>query len=279
MALLDTIKTQLQSPQAPAGTVPGGQTQTVRQLLQAKAGKAIPSASGSPRQSALQEKTAEAQAQASSKQLGLRGQIQAEQLGQQELDITQREQQQEAQFQESWETAQANMNRQANQLLQQFESGQKTLQTTKDMADLEQLGFQLRLQNDQYINQLQDVGRRNRLDNQLEFKKQLAQNVFKDQQELMTNELAFNRMMAADDREFMNELAQMDIGYAMQVADNAAKAASAQQIALGMGGMVSGGLQAASSFGIFNSNSSTSPGASGEANPQPATGGTVNEQY
>ncbi len=268
MALLDTIKSQLETPQAQADAGTGGQTQTVRKLLQAKTGRAA-TPSTSPRQSALQEKVAEAQTKDGQQQLGLRGRLQSEQIEQREADIAQREQQQEAQFQESWETAQSNMNRQANQLLNQFESGQKTLKTQENIADLEQLGFQMRLQNDQYVNQLQEVGQRNRLDNQLEFKKQLAQNVFKDQQELIVNDMAFNRMISADDREFTEELAQMDIGYAMQIADNAAKARASQQMFQGIGGVVSGGLQAANTFGIFKSTSSTSPGASGEANTKP----------
>lgn len=150
-------------------------------------------------------------------------------------------------------------------MLQQFETGQKTLRTQQDISDLEQVGFGLRLQNDQYINQLQDIGQRQRLDDQLSFKKQLAQTVFQDQQDILQNEIAFNRMMDADDREFAEELAQMDINYAMQVADNAAKSAATRQIATGIGGTITGGLQTAKAMGIFDSNSDASTGASGQA--------------
>ena len=263
MALLDNIKNQLQSPQGQPGAGEGGQTQSVRDLLRAKTGKVSTPESG-PRQSALQEAVAEQQTKAGQQQLGLRGRLQAEQLGQQQADIAQRTQQEGAQFQEQMKAAQADFDRRSNSMLDQFEAGQKSLKSQQDVADLEQLGFDIRMQNDQYVNQLQDIGKRNRLDNQLEFKKQLAQNVFKDQQDLLTNQLAFDRIVSADDREFTQELANMDINYAMQVADSAAKAASQRQVMQGVGGIVSGGIQ---SYGIFNSNSATSPGASGEANP------------
>lgn len=265
MALLDTIKQQLQSPlQGQVGVAPGGHTQTVRQLLQAKTGKAAAPSVG-PRQSALQEKAAEAQTQAGQQQLGLRGRIQAEQIGQQQADIAQRTEQQAKQFQEQYQDIQDQFQRQSMQLIDQFERGQKTLKTTKDLADLEQVGFQTRLQNDQYIS-LQEVGKRNRLDNQLEFKKQLAQNVFKDQQELLVNEIAFQRILSADDREFTEELADMDLNYAMQIADNATKAASQRQVITGVGDLFSTGLKAGGAMGIFDSTSTASPGASGAAN-------------
>ncbi len=265
MALLDKIKEQLGEAPQPTG---GGQTQTVRELLRAKTGKAaVPGAA--PRQSAIQEKMAERQTQVGMEQLGLRGRIQEEQLGQQETDITQREQQQQVQAAEQFKDIQAQMQRQTTQLLHQFESGQKSLQSNKDIADLEQLGFQTRLQNKEYIQQLQQEGQRARLDNMLEFKKQMARNILKDQQELFVNQAAFERITAANDMEFAEELSQMDLGYAMQVADNAMKAAGQRAVFTGAATAISGGLQAAAASGVFNSNSAASPGASGAANPTP----------
>lgn len=263
MALLDTIKKQLGD--SPESVTFGGETSKVRDLLRAKSGKAgLPTAG--PRQSSLQEKVAETQAQQASKQLGVQGQLQAAQLGQQEADITQRTEQQGIQFQEQTKDIQNKFQQQSNDLLSQFERGQKSLNTNKDIQDLEQVGFQIRLQNDQYVKQLQDIGMRNRLDNSLEFKKQLAKTVFKDQQELLVNDIAFNKLIAAEDREFAAELADMNLDYAMQVADNAARASSQQSIATGIGDLATATLKTDTVKGIFNTTKDDTGADLGAAN-------------
>jgi hypothetical protein len=195
---------------------------------------------------------AEQQTRLAGEQIEQTGRIQAEQIEQREADIEQRAIQQEQQFQENLKNLQADFGRRSNSILQQFESGQKRLNNQEDIADLEQLGFEARLQNKQYIDQLQREGDKLRLNQGLNFKEQMAKNIFKDNRELLENELAFKTIVDADDRQFQREIADMDIDYAMELADSAAKAASQRQIVTGIGGAVSGGVQTAVATGAFN---------------------------
>ena len=262
MALLDKLKSQL-SGQPDISTGPS-QTGAVRGLLRAKTGKEIAPSAG-PRQSALQEKMAERQTQIGAQQLQQKGQIQAEQIGQREADIAQRETQQQEQSQEQFANLQDSMENRTNQILAQFESGEKSLDNLKNLAELEQVGFGLRLQNKQYINQLQSEGEKVRLDDLLEFKSQMAQDILKDQENLMVDKVAFDRVISANDREFSQELANMDIDYAMSMADNSIKQEQARQVASGIGSLVQGGTQAYSAF----SSKSKTDNSSGAANTTP----------
>jgi hypothetical protein len=88
----------------------------------------------------------------------------------------------------------------------------------------------------------------------------MARNVLKDNQDILKNELAFRVITEADDREFQRQMSDMDIGYAMQVADSAAKAASQRQVISGAGQVISAVTDFASKPGAFNSSTS------GEAN-------------
>lgn len=281
MALLDSLRERLQA--QPTPTPAGSGVETVRKLIQAGTGKqAAPTTA--PRQSNLQELREEAATRAGQRQLNLAGQIQSEQLAQREADITQRAQQADVQFQESFKDIQNNLVQKTNQLLNQFESGQKTLDIQKNISEIEQLGFNLRLQNAQYLNQLQTAGQVARLDNELEFKKQLAQNVFRDNQQLLINDLAFQRIIEADDREFAAELAAMNTDYALEVAANALKSQNIQTTAAGAGSIVSGaispielkdGTKITAAQGIFNTLSSAGPGASGAPLPNIPNRGEV----
>ena len=257
MALLDKIKEQMQSPvQQPANL--GGQTDTVRGLLQAKTGKAaVPSSA--PRQSSIKEKMAEQQTQLAGQDLQQQGQIQAAQIGEREADIEQRTLQQEQQFQDNLKNLQSDFNRRSNSMLQQFESGQKRLDNQKDMQDLELLGFEARMQNNQYIDQLKQEGDKLRLDQGSAFKEQLARSVFSDNVQLLQDQLAFKTIVDADDRQFQKEMSDMDIDYAMEMADNAMKSTSARQVTQGVGGLVTAGTQAAVSSGAFNKSKEGAP--------------------
>lgn len=261
MSLLDKIKQQMQAPvQQPANL--GDQTGTVRKLLQAKTGKAMQPATG-PRQSSIKEKLAEQQTQLASKDLQQKGQIQAAQIGEREADIEQRALQQEQNYQQNMRKIQDDFKRNSNSILNQFESGMKRLDNSRDIADLEQLAFASRLSNDKYIDKLQSEGQRMRLDDATEFKKQLTRSIIKDNQALMRNTVAFNTVMDANDREFQRAMAEMDIDYAIQIGDDEIRQAATQQKFEGLGTLVKG----ASDYYAFDSkknDSSSDLQASGE---------------
>lgn len=245
MSLLDNINQQMQGQTAP--TEQAGQAlgagQSLRSLLRAKTGKAGQAGTGAG-PSSLQEKTAARQAQLGQQQLAQQGQLMGAQQAEQSADIAQRTQQQAAQQDQARQDILAQADRQTQNILNDFAQGTKRLDNAQDISDLEQVGFVARLQNQQYISQLQDVGKRNRLDSDVGFKTEIAKQAMADNQDLLNDKLAFETIMNASDRDFQKALSNIDINYAMQIANDAAKAANAQQIAKGVGTAVTAGAKA-----------------------------------
>lgn len=251
MALLDIVKKQLQTPgSTPAGgTLQGGeQTESVRRILRAKTGKEAAPGTTGPRQSAIQEKIAQRQTDIGLGQLAQKGQIQAAQLEEREADIAQREEQQKESFLNNIQKLRSQYLQETNNLLDNYNRGVKTLDTRKDIKELEQLGFMARMQNDKYIHNLQTEGKRKRLDSGVNFKREMAKSILRNQEQLLSDKLAFERIISADDREFRKELSKINIDYALQIANNAAASQGARQVATGLGGVVTGGIQAYSAF-------------------------------
>lgn len=237
MSILDNVKQQMQSPLQQPTSV-GGQTESIRSLLRAKSGKASVPDSG-PKQSSIQEKMAEQQTKLAGQQLQQQGQIAAAQLGEQEADIQQRTEQQEATFLDRLTTMQDDLDRRSSQLLDQFSRGQKSLQSDRDLMDLEQAGFISRLQNKQYIDRLQREGQQLRLDNSLDFAAEFAKQKMGEYTNLFRDELDFKRMMDMDDREWAREVSEMDINDALDVADAAARQTSSEQMFSGVSSLIS----------------------------------------
>jgi len=233
MSILDKVKQQMQAPaQQPANL--GGQTQTVRGLLQAKTGKQVAPTSG-PQQSSIKERMAQKATQDASKQVQQTGQIQAAQIGEREADIEQRQDQQQVEFEENLANATAQFDRQSDSIMNQFFNGQKSLQNSKDIADLEQLGFIARLDNKQYIDALQLEGQKKRLSEGQNFKLEMAKTVFADSQDFLKDDLQYRAMMDMDDRAWNENLANMDINKALEFAEAENKQANAEMMAKGTG--------------------------------------------
>lgn len=214
--LLDTIKKSLSGGEAPQGPELG-QTMQVQELMRGKTGRAIGPESG-PRQTALGERMAASQARQGLEQVQQQGQIQGAQIEQQEADIQQREEQQTAEFQQKREE-------QRNQLLQstlssldEFSRGERKLDNAKDIADMEQLGVMARLQNEQYITELNREGTRQRLEDMNEFSYNLAASEYDDDMKMLMDEYAFRNMMQMDDRDFEEALATINADAALNLA-------------------------------------------------------------
>lgn len=260
--LLDTIRGNLEGPKSTAPAL--GQTEQVRGLIQAKSGKAAPQTSA-PRQSSMKERMAAQQAGDAGKQIQQQGKIQSAQMGEQQADIQQRASQQEQQTTQSKAEMQQRFDNQISNVLQDFARGNRTLENRKDIAAMEQVGFLARFENQRYVDNLQKAGRQKRMKDSYSFKEEYARQALANHTSIVESDLNFRTLLEADNRTFMNELAQMDATYALQMADIAAKEAATQQMASGVSSLITGGAKMYGS-GMFSSD----PGSTGIPTPTSA---------
>ena len=255
MSLLDKLKENMTQPaQAPQVN----QTSRVRDLLAAKSGKAGAAGTGGPKRVSTAEIAATQATQAASKALQQQGEIGAEQLAQTSADIEQNRQQQLTQQTQTLKEQQSQFDRQSDNILNQFERGQKSLQNSKDIQDLEQLGFQARLESEQYVNQIQLEGDRLRLDDSIEFKTQLAKEQWDSDIALFKDKIKMREMIDADSRTFLEELSKIDINSALEIAESEAKQANTEDMIQGVSGIASSAVKYGASSGWFSPTESTS---------------------
>jgi hypothetical protein len=240
--LLETIRNNMQQ----AGAAPKPQATEVdttgqaQKLLQAKSGKAV-SPGTSPRISNVGEQVQTQQAQLARQQVAAQAQQAAQQF--QTQAGLQQKQLQQAEQGSQFETQKVETDflRNEDAVLDQYLRGQKQLNVQKDKAQFEQLGFQLRLTNTQYIDNLKREAAKAQLDNDLKFKEEMARTVFSEEHGMFTDNLEFRSALFADKSQFRDMMAEMDLNYAVQMAEFEAKQASSAALFTGIGGMISGG--------------------------------------
>src|SRR4029077_4954810 len=100
---------------------------------------------------------------------------------------------------------------QTNQILSDLERSKGEVNVQQDQAKMEQLGFQLRLQNQAYLDNLQREGSRQRLNNDLQFKQELSATVLGDNQKLLEQQIGNKSLLDSNTRDFNKSMAQMDV--------------------------------------------------------------------
>jgi hypothetical protein len=262
--LLEGLRKAMASAGAPAmnsgPAVSTDQTSLISSLTAAKTGKALPESSA-PRMSSLGEEQAQAQTATALGSLQQAGQAQALQVQQAEEKVDQAARIEGRQLDERELDLADELNRRTDGILADYERNGQKLDLTRNKARAEQLGFNLRLSNSRYMDDLRDAGRRSRLDNAIAFKDELTRAVFADEQELFVNDLSFRHLMRADDRTFADQMAQMDIDYALQIAETENKQANMQMMWSGIGGLTQAGIQGYGAYksGAFDREVSTDP--------------------
>ena len=262
---MDTIRTNMQAGPKPAQ--PGiSQTAQVQQLLQAKSGKAV-GPTAAPGISNIGEKVAAQQAQIAEQQVQQQGMLQGQAIQQQASEQAQQAQIQGRQLDERTLDQMDEFTRNHNAILDDYNRGIKQLDLNKDKSKLEQIGFNLRLNNDKYVTDLQREGRRSRLDNEIKFNEELTRTIFADEEDLLRNDLNFRALIGANDRDFREEIGNISISHALDIADTEAKAANSQMMWQGIGAMTSAGIKGYESYsaGSFDSGYQDYQGAGGKA--------------
>jgi hypothetical protein len=72
----------------------------------------------------------------------------------------------------------------------------------EQLLAMEQVAATQRLGNDKYLFELQDIGRRQRLDTELGMREAITKSVFANQLDLLKEDNAFNKLISLDDAEF-----------------------------------------------------------------------------
>lgn len=246
-SLMDTIKKRL-GEQQPAQDLGIGTGAATQQLLQAKSGKAVAGNTG-PAASSLGEQQAAQAGQQALGQVQQEGQIkglQQQQQGEEQLQAADINQQQLQQKTQGFRQA---ADRQFDSLMQERSLANKELDFSKRKSVDEQIGFLERLGNDKYVTQLQQAGQKARLDDTLSFKTQLQQDYYSGMEDLLESNIMFKGILDANDRQFDQKLAAMDIDTAMAVLSGNIKAANTGAIWSGAAGAISGGIAAAEKYG------------------------------
>jgi hypothetical protein len=212
--LFDTIQ---QNKQQLAGQAAPNQDQSlrVRDLLRAKSGQSVTENSGQSNlaeQSAVADTNTQLSGLATSNQIASQGEKlaaagQEQQIGQQKQAIKQ---------ENKFNTVQNNLR--TNQLLGELARDKGQLNLDQNKAKLEQTAFLLSMQDKKYTDQLNQIGQRRRLDNQVAFNQELEQVAFKDSLGLLKAKLRTGNVLSSNDRDFARAMSELTIDDALKIA-------------------------------------------------------------
>ncbi len=247
--LLDTIQANGQ----PQQQGEEDNTNKLASLLRAKSGRAAEG--GAVGQSNLGEQQANVNTNA---QLGqVAGQAAVQNVGQQAQQTAQTSDLQNQKVNvaqtNKFNTVQNKL--QTNQILQQYEQNKGTLSLAQDKAKADQLGFNLRMQNQQYVDNLTRVGNTARLNSDLGFKQEMAKQTFGDNESLLQTQLGDKSLLDASQQDFEKAMGAMTQDQAYEAFHNAMANEKDRAIYTGIAGVTTAGIGAAAKAG----NSSSTP--------------------
>jgi hypothetical protein len=243
--LLETIRQNTNLLQKPAGVT--GETEKLSTLLRAKQGKA------GTEPEVAQSNIAEQQAVASTN-AQLQNQV-APQLALQTAQVDQAargmEQQRGIQEQEISQARRSEdlQNRiKTDELLRNAEQARGSLDFERDRATAEQLSHNLRLQNQQYIDNLQREGAKARLNDGLRFKEELTKSAMADNEALARDTRMQEAILKDNDRSFNKKLSQMGVDQAWANMRAEIRDAKSQAMWSAIGGATQAGIQGAGAY-------------------------------
>lgn len=234
--------TQTGAPNQKLGSITD-ETQKAQSILSARSGKAGGSGTA-PRQSSIGEALAAQQGAVAGQQLNQQANVAAVQLGQQQEQNKSQLEQGMSQLNEKDIDTQENYNRQATSILNDLARKGEELDFKKDKAKLEQAGFNMRLSNEQYVKNLKREGEKSRLSNANNMKEAIANTVFGNEQDLLKDDITFRNVLKAKDRGYRDQLANINLDFAMKMSQAENEAANNRAMWTGAGQIIRGGVQA-----------------------------------
>ena len=245
MALLDQVKKSLTSGfQLPQF----GQSERIKELQAATAGRELVGGEGGPAQGSLAETVAAAAAQQQQKEDILQGQVAAAGLEQQAKEQEQQFQQRTAMLDEQALNSRQQMLNKTQEILQDFSQRRDELNFREDSARVQYAMTSMRMSNDDYLDRLEAEAARSRLDDQTAFDWELTQSIFKEEFEMFKNDLSFRAAMNAEEREFKEYLAEIDINQAIQLAALKTEASETAAQYQAYGNIASGTIRAGAAY-------------------------------
>lgn len=261
--LLDTIRQNNPALQQQGQTDQSANLQT---LLRAKSGKAIsgPEVAASNLQ---EQQTVDQTNNQLQNQIAPAAAIQNQQQQQQAVTQAQQvnQQGQEIAQQRKFDTLQTRLK--TDQILSDLERNKGQINMQRDRAAVEQLGTNLRLQDQNYTQQLQREGNLARLGDQNSFQQSLQRNILGDNQQLLEKQLGNSSVLDANDRQFKQAMANMDINTAWDMFHNDMVAQKQRALYTGLGSLATAGIGA---YGAMNK-----PAANGTSGPNTGTTGDL----
>lgn len=209
MNLLDTIK---QNSQNLATQQQGMTDETARtqKLLRAKSGRA--GGEGDIAASSLGEQSANSLAnQQLQNEVAPQAQLQQQGLEQSQAQVQQNEANQKQDISQARRFDDLQTKLKTNQLLSDLERNKGQIDLNRDKSSLDQLAFNLRMQNKSYVDNLQLEGSKSRLDNSNNFSDQLSRSILGDNEQLLNKQLGDQSVLSASNRDFTKAMAQMNI--------------------------------------------------------------------
>lgn len=250
MNLLETIRANQNRVTPAAGDL--GQTQEIAKTINVgQTGKDIDT-TGEAAASSIGEQVARQQTETAATEQARAGAEQQRGLETQYNKLSQDYDYAQRELGEQQRQTQNNLLDRASQILTEFEQGSRELDYNKDKAKMEQLGFTMRLSNQQYVDTLQREGKRARLDNALAFKEALQRQVYRDEEDLLANNLDFRKLLAADQRTFENELGQINIDQALAIASAESREANDKAKWSGINDITQGGIKGLDAYAKNN---------------------------
>jgi hypothetical protein len=225
MALLDTIKQNLSrlGDQRQAGAVGLGTTAAAQRMLQAGTGKAE-QAGVAPATSTIGEQVAVQQTQQQLAQVGEQAQLAGAELEQRAATQQSREQLATEELTQRRNNFLNQYYRESSSVLSQLERERDKMSQEEQLAKMEQVGFTLKLADEQYIYALQDQGRRQRLDSESGFRISLQEAINADMVDLFKDNIEWQKAFDMSEREYTDWLASIDLNKAIELADAQEKA-------------------------------------------------------
>jgi hypothetical protein len=207
--LLDIIKQNSTKASQPLATTTN-ETAKVADLLRAKSGRAVSSTGVG--QTNLAEQSAVADANST-----LQNQVApAAELQNNQLQLQADEQQQSADLQKADVDQRRNIVQQQAQnklgeLMQSFGQQRQELDLKRDRAQVDQIMTTARLANKQYVDQLEEEGRKLRLDNAADFQNQLLDTTFENNSSLIKSKIGADNVLRSTDRQYQQRLSQITV--------------------------------------------------------------------
>jgi hypothetical protein len=239
MALMDDVKKSLQSGfQLPQF----GQSERLERLQRASTGRLVKDTG--PAATSLAEQVAASAAEQQKKEDVLAGQMQAEQLSQEEEAQWEEFRQKNKQIDEQVLNARQDMQNKVDNILQEYSQRTGELVMKQESAKTQYALALMRLSNDDYLDKLETEAAASRLHESTAFEWELTRSIFEDELDLLRNDLSFRASIAADERTFKEYLTEMSEETAIQLAMEELEAEQTLQKYEAWGQLASGAARA-----------------------------------